>query len=721
MQTLVLNTTTKSLEAVLLLAVNSEQPDFTCAYADYDDSVFIEGESDGALDSTNPVTLITSPSDSTRRIIRSIVIHNNDDEFITLIIQYNNNGTVRRLYNVILQPRETFTLDGVYDESYRLKIITYDPITVGNVFGPESSNDNRIVRFDGVTGKIVQNSLMEVSDTGDVNIPVAQTYNINSIPHIHDDRYYIDSEVDDLIATLSGTVGDNTTNISSLSGTVATNTDAIELNTTHRTSDGTDHSYIDQNVTTTASPIHDGIYSTILNANDDTTYISNVNGQLKYFTGTGCIKIKSPSVVGNNYSNYNIRIMVMSQYHSPIEYIIQARWLQTYFDHLNVYSTSAEAKNYQVAAGNDGTNIYFTIGEETTSWDRVSVKIIDIFMDYMYDDIDTFKNGWEISLDDDVSDITFNETVTNTDLLGAAIGTVKLLGQTLQSNDWTTIATTDEYSATGKFFINRADQIKLFFTVAISYNYVTLTIESLVQLDADSIQGIRVTTDKEIQIKMGAIYTSSVDIVLLNSDGYFDLANIAATGSETTNKEITVSGTELGYIHSNDLIVNGTFELSAGTSVNEFSTDGTFTGDSDDAVPTEKAVNTLVTVHTTSDGSSHTFIDQDITIGSSPTFSGTNITDISAAQITDFDTTVSGNSAVVANTAKVGVTTEISSLSEDANPKLGGAFDADGNPMVAADHGTATTAQVGNVVYGTSTAPTASGTPIGTIYIKYTE
>jgi len=46
-----------------------------------------------------------------------------------------------------------------------------------------------------------------------------------------------------------------------------------------------------------------------------------------------------------------------------------------------------------------------------------------------------------------------------------------------------------------------------------------------------------------------------------------------------------------------------------------------------------------------------------------------------ASQITDFDTEVANNSAVAANTAKVGVTTQISNLSEDATPQLGGNLD----------------------------------------------
>jgi len=45
----------------------------------------------------------------------------------------------------------------------------------------------------------------------------------------------------------------------------------------------------------------------------------------------------------------------------------------------------------------------------------------------------------------------------------------------------------------------------------------------------------------------------------------------------------------------------------------------------------------LNTTHRTSDGSDHTFIDQDVTSGSSPTFTGTNFTSIPAAALPDAD------------------------------------------------------------------------------------
>jgi hypothetical protein len=64
-----------------------------------------------------------------------------------------------------------------------------------------------------------------------------------------------------------------------------------------------------------------------------------------------------------------------------------------------------------------------------------------------------------------------------------------------------------------------------------------------------------------------------------------------------------------------------------GADINEFSIDGTLAGNSDLAVPTEKAVKTYADAHASSDGSSHTFINQNVTSTGTPTFTSINIGD----------------------------------------------------------------------------------------------
>lgn len=55
----------------------------------------------------------------------------------------------------------------------------------GDVSGPSVSTDNAIPRFDGTTGKLIQISNATIDDSGSVNIPSGQTYNINGLAHTH--------------------------------------------------------------------------------------------------------------------------------------------------------------------------------------------------------------------------------------------------------------------------------------------------------------------------------------------------------------------------------------------------------------------------------------------------------------------------------------------------------------------------------------------------------
>lgn len=51
----------------------------------------------------------------------------------------------------------------------------------GDVVGPASATDNAVVRFDETTGKLLQDSLVTVDNSGSVNIPSGQTYKVNGV------------------------------------------------------------------------------------------------------------------------------------------------------------------------------------------------------------------------------------------------------------------------------------------------------------------------------------------------------------------------------------------------------------------------------------------------------------------------------------------------------------------------------------------------------------
>ena len=59
------------------------------------------------------------------------------------------------------------------------------PAGGGDVLGPATSADNTISRYNGTDNKTIQGSLASVVDSGGINIPTGQTYNINGSPHTH--------------------------------------------------------------------------------------------------------------------------------------------------------------------------------------------------------------------------------------------------------------------------------------------------------------------------------------------------------------------------------------------------------------------------------------------------------------------------------------------------------------------------------------------------------
>jgi len=115
MAILILDSTTKSIKAVMSGAAATANPDFTAAWADNNGTTFVEGASDGALSGTSSATLVAAPASSTRRVIKSITIENKDTAPVTVTISYDNNGTLRVIAKVTLQVGDTWTTDGTFD------------------------------------------------------------------------------------------------------------------------------------------------------------------------------------------------------------------------------------------------------------------------------------------------------------------------------------------------------------------------------------------------------------------------------------------------------------------------------------------------------------------------------------------------------------------------------------------------------------------------------
>lgn len=121
MSTLVLDTTTKTIQVAMSGAAATSNPDFTAAFADNNGTSFVEAASDGALSGSTDVVVVAAPASGFRRIIKKIFIENKDTAAVTITVKYDNNGTQRTIAKVTLQVGDTWTTDGTFDTNGALK------------------------------------------------------------------------------------------------------------------------------------------------------------------------------------------------------------------------------------------------------------------------------------------------------------------------------------------------------------------------------------------------------------------------------------------------------------------------------------------------------------------------------------------------------------------------------------------------------------------------
>jgi hypothetical protein len=74
---------------------------------------FMEGASDGTLNGTTDVTLVSAPAASTRRLVKTIIIHNRDTIAQTITLKYVNGGNERFIGKYTLNPDESIFYDDV--------------------------------------------------------------------------------------------------------------------------------------------------------------------------------------------------------------------------------------------------------------------------------------------------------------------------------------------------------------------------------------------------------------------------------------------------------------------------------------------------------------------------------------------------------------------------------------------------------------------------------
>lgn len=75
---------------------------------------FLEGSQDGVLNDTTPVTVVSSPGASVRRVVRTITVQNKDTAPIGLILRFVNGIDERQLGHWNLDPDDSLLYNEVH-------------------------------------------------------------------------------------------------------------------------------------------------------------------------------------------------------------------------------------------------------------------------------------------------------------------------------------------------------------------------------------------------------------------------------------------------------------------------------------------------------------------------------------------------------------------------------------------------------------------------------
>lgn len=92
---MILQNTTDSIQIKLGGVITSSQLDFVSHWVDVTSTGYSPGRTNGTSNSTTAVTIVGSPASSTTRKVRRFTIYNSDTVSATVIVYFNDNGTLR--------------------------------------------------------------------------------------------------------------------------------------------------------------------------------------------------------------------------------------------------------------------------------------------------------------------------------------------------------------------------------------------------------------------------------------------------------------------------------------------------------------------------------------------------------------------------------------------------------------------------------------------------
>lgn len=147
---LALDATTKSIVAFGGNA-NATNISFVAVYADSSGTGFTEGVSDGILQGSTYVTIVAAPAAGVRRIIKSITLYNNHSAGIGVAIELDNNGTKRKIAQLLLGSQQTWSSDDL-GSAGTFKLVNNSTPIEGGTNGSVLYNVNGIVSEIARTG-----------------------------------------------------------------------------------------------------------------------------------------------------------------------------------------------------------------------------------------------------------------------------------------------------------------------------------------------------------------------------------------------------------------------------------------------------------------------------------------------------------------------------------------------------------------------------------------
>lgn len=92
---MILNSTLKTIRVVLGEVITTNECDVTASWGDYAGALFLPGSADSATNGTTPVTIVGAPGTSEQRLVQEITVYNRDTVPHTVILQLDNNATIR--------------------------------------------------------------------------------------------------------------------------------------------------------------------------------------------------------------------------------------------------------------------------------------------------------------------------------------------------------------------------------------------------------------------------------------------------------------------------------------------------------------------------------------------------------------------------------------------------------------------------------------------------